>query len=144
MSPATAVATLAAELLQRTARGFAVAFTPKEDRVGRMRRITVAHLRLWRVAGPIADDIVLAVSELVTNAVQHGDGDVALEVLYTDDEVRVEVTDGSPEPAQLSSAQPGDVSGRGLFIVAVLSLEWGVSDDGRKTWARFRVPAGRP
>ncbi|MFI1965584.1 ATP-binding protein [Streptomyces pathocidini] len=139
MSPTTAVAMTAAELLHQTARGFAVAFTPDKARVGRMRRIAAAHLRLWEVPGPTADDIVLAVSELVTNGIQHGHGDIELKLLYAPGEVRVEVTDGSPSPAQLTSADDEDVSGRGLFLVAALARDWGVSDDGTTTWATFRA-----
>ncbi|MDI3407658.1 ATP-binding protein [Streptomyces cavernicola] len=142
MTPA-AVTTVAAELMQQTARGFRVAFTPDKTRVGRMRRITTAHLRLWQVYGQTADDIVLTVSELVTNSIQHGDGDVGLKVLYTDNELRVEVTDCNPEPAQHKPADDEAVSGRGLFLVAALAHDWGVSDDGTTTWATFRVPAGR-
>lgn len=144
MSPATAaVAAAAAELLHQRAQCFAVAFTPDEGRVGRMRRITTAHLRLWKVPGTTADDIVLAVSELVTNGIRYGRGVIGLKVLCTAGEVRVEVTDGNPAPAQLTSADAEDVSGRGLFLVAVCARDWGVSDDGLTTWATFRIPVGR-
>lgn len=143
MSPATAVAMVAAELVHQTALGFAVAFTPDKARVGRMRRITAAHLRLWKVPGPTAENIVLAVSELVANAIEHGCGDIELTVLYACGEVRVEVTDGNPAPAKLTVADDEDVSGRGLFLVAVLAQDWGVSTDGRSTWCVFRVPARR-
>ncbi|MFG2865491.1 ATP-binding protein [Streptomyces sioyaensis] len=145
MTPATAVATVASELLHQTTQCFAVAFTPDKARVGRMRRIAAAHLRLWKVSGSTADDIVLAVSELVTNGIQHGRGDIGLKVLYAAGEVRVEVTDGNPAPAQLTSAGNDDVSGRGLFLVAVFARDWGVSNDGKTTWCVFPVPvpAGR-
>lgn len=143
MSSATAVAMVAAEHVHQTALGFAVAFTPDRARVGRMRRIATAHLRLWRVSGPTAENIVLAVSELVANAIEHGCGDMGLTVLYAREEVRVEVTDGNPAPAKLTFADDEDVSGRGLFLVAVLAQDWGVSGDGRSTWCVFRVPARR-
>ncbi|GGZ93194.1 ATP-binding protein [Streptomyces bluensis] len=141
MSPATAV--VAAELVHQTALGFAVAFTPDRARVGRMRRITAAHLRLWKVCEPTAENIVLAVSELVANAIEHGCGDMGLTVLYACEEIRVEVTDGNPAPAKLTFADDEDVSGRGLFLVAVLARKWGVSEDGKTTWCVFRVPARR-
>ncbi|MGQ4388592.1 ATP-binding protein [Streptomyces sp. SAS_270] len=120
-----------------------MAFTPDKARVGGMRRITAAHLQLWKVSGPSAENIVLAVSELVANAIEHGCGDVELTVLYACGEVRVEVTDGNSAPATLTAADDEDVSGRGLFLVAVLSRDWGVSGDGRSTWCVFRVPARR-
>ncbi|MGW0708904.1 ATP-binding protein [Streptomyces sp. NPDC002643] len=134
---------VAAELAHQSALGFAVAFTPDKARVGRMRRITAAHLRMWKVSGASAENIVLAVSELVSNAIEHGHGDIELTVLYSCGEVRVEVTDDNPAPAKLTFADAEDVSGRGLFLVAVLAQDWGVSDDGRSTWCVFHVPARR-
>ncbi|OIK02560.1 ATP-binding protein [Streptomyces sp. MUSC 14] len=143
MTPAATAVTVASDLMQQTSRGFAVAFTPDKARVGRMRRITAAHLRLWHVSEPTAESVVLAVSELVTNAIRHGRGDVGLKILYADNDVRVEVTDGNPKPATLTNAQSDDTSGRGLFLVAVLARDWGVSDDGEMTWCVFNAPAGR-
>jgi hypothetical protein len=37
-----------------------------------------------------------------------------------------------------------DESGHGLLLVTVLAGKWGVTNDGRTTWATFRVPSGRP
>ncbi|MFF0222826.1 ATP-binding protein [Streptomyces sp. NPDC004629] len=142
MTPAGTVVTVASDLRQQTSRGFAVAFTPDKAQVGRMRRITAAHLRLWHVSEPTVENVVLAVSELVTNAIRYGRGDAGLKILYADDDVRVEVSDGNPEPA-LTNAQPDDTSGRGLFLVAVLARDWGVSDDGEMTWCIFNAPARR-
>ncbi|MDX3719842.1 MULTISPECIES: ATP-binding protein [Streptomyces] len=107
------------------------------------RRIIRAFLGLWNVNGELAENIVLAVSELVTNAFEHGTGDVGLRVRYPDDELRIEVTDDNPTPAEMRPAGDEDVSGRGLFIVAVLARKWGVSKDGKTTWCVFHVPAKR-
>jgi serine/threonine-protein kinase RsbW len=115
-------------------RCFAVAFLPADSRVRQTRRITAAHLRLWNVSEATAENVVLAVSELVTNAIRHGQGAVNLKVLHTAHEVRVEVTDGNSRPATLATAQPDDTSGRGLFLVAAVADRWGVSDDGTTTW----------
>ncbi|GAA3082838.1 ATP-binding protein [Streptomyces rectiviolaceus] len=145
MSPVTsAVAATASELQQGIGPGFAVAFTPDKSRVPHMRKITGAHLRLWRVPEATADNVILAVSELVTNGIQHGHGAVGLKVICSDGALRVEVTDGNPRPAQLAEADDDDLSGRGLFLVAVLAHNWGVSPDGHITWCVFHLPAGRP
>lgn len=145
MSPATSeVVAGVAELQQGLGPGFAVAFTPDECLVAHIRKITTEYLRLSRVPEPAAENVVLAVSELVTNAIQHGHGAVALKVVRSAGTLRVEVTDGNPSPARLGSADDDALSGRGLFLVAVLAHDWGVSDDGRMTWCDFRFPSGRP
>jgi serine/threonine-protein kinase RsbW len=145
LTAAAAVRTDGSELLsQPPNRLFVVTFTPDETRVARMRRITAAHLRHWNVTGELAKDVVVAVSELVTNAVRYGHGDITFKVLYAADELWIEVTDGNPTPARLSPAGEDDESGRGLLMVAHLAWNWGVSDHGETTWCVFRVPAGRP
>lgn len=143
MSRATTVAPAVANALAQTSRAFDVPFAPDRACVSRARRITSAYLGLWNVTGPLAENILLAVSELVTNAIEHGTGDVTLRVQYPDDEVRIEVVDGNPAPAKLSTAGDEDESGRGLFLVAVLARKWGVSNDGTTTWCVFRVPVRR-
>ncbi|MFD4553495.1 ATP-binding protein [Streptomyces sp. NPDC058469] len=143
MSPATTVATVSTELVQRTTQVFAVTFAPDYARVRPIRQITTGYLQLWKVPESIEEDIALAVSELVTNAIKHGRGDIGLKVLYAAGEVRVEVTDGNPTPAQLTTADDDDVSGRGLLLVAALAWKWGVSDKGKTTWCVFQIPAWR-
>ncbi len=78
-------------------------------------------------------------SELVTNAVIHGEGTICLVVRLLDREVRVEVTDDSPQPARVTRAGPDDVSGRGMFLVAVLARYIEVSEDGYTTTAAFSL-----
>jgi anti-sigma regulatory factor (Ser/Thr protein kinase) len=136
-------ARVAADLQHQAARDFAVSIPPDKGLVHGTRRITTARLRLWNVPLPIAENIVLAVSELVTNAIAHGRGDIELKVSYADGDVRVEVTDDSSTPARLSVAEDDDVSGRGLFLVAVLAQNWGVNNAGKTTWCVFRTAARR-
>ncbi|MFJ3212789.1 ATP-binding protein [Streptomyces flaveolus] len=123
---------------------FEVAIAPDPMRVAQTRRIAVAFLRYRAVPAPVAEDVVVAVSELVTNAIEHGQGAVSLRMRHADHEVLVEVTDDSPVPARLRTAAAHHVRGRGLFLVAALAQErWGVTNEGRTTWAVFRVPQGR-
>ncbi|MEU1931182.1 ATP-binding protein [Streptomyces sp. NPDC019826] len=142
MTSAPAVAPVAVQPLPQTSY-FEVAFAPSRHRVGSMRRITSAFLGLWDLHGPLAEDIVLAVSELVTNAIEHGEGGVALRVQCADNELHVAVTDESPAPASLRSPSDDDQSGRGLLLITVLADRWGTSDDGKTTWCRFDLPSGR-
>ncbi|MFC5804522.1 ATP-binding protein [Streptomyces formicae] len=144
MTVATAVAPVTARSLPRPAyAAFEVCFAPDSVWVGRSRRITNAFLRWRKVTGPLAENVVLCVSELVTNGVTHGEGDVSLRIRCCGKDIRVEVVDSNPAPATMRSADDDDPSGRGLLLVTVLSRKWGVSKDGTTTWCTFRIPEGR-
>lgn len=85
---------------------------------------------------PTIDDVVLAVSELVTNAVVHSDcavGDfIGLTLTAAEDVVCVEVRDpGSLFSAPYVRQEPDAESGRGLLIVNEISAEWGIREHGR-------------
>ncbi|MFJ6566760.1 ATP-binding protein [Streptomyces sp. NPDC091292] len=142
MSRTPAVVPPAAEPKTPTSRGFEVAMAPHRVGIAQIRRIAVAHLRLWSVPAPLTEDVRLVVSELVTNSVEHGHGTVVLRIRHTGTQLRVEVTDENPAPAQLQDADDEDLCGRGLFLVAALADTWGVSDDGRTTWAAFALTGG--
>lgn len=103
----------------------------------------------------VRDAGVLAVSELVTNAVVHGRDPISLRVTPLARNVRVAVTDGSnrpPKPRPRSRERPiasdrgsGD-HGRGLAIVESLCDQWGcapaVQTPGKTVWCNLVV--GRP
>ncbi|MFD7546182.1 ATP-binding protein [Streptomyces sp. NPDC059578] len=114
-----------------------------DDRwVGHLRGVCRAQLRFWGLAD-LMDNAQLLVSELVTNALRHGDSQrVTCRLLFADDLVTIEVDDGSPgRRANLTTAGPEDESGRGMLIVATLASAWGVGPDGTKTWCTLAVPA---
>lgn len=98
---------------------------------GRLRRAALGRLELLT-------------SEIVTNAVRHGDGDLELVVTIFDDRVRVEVHDAGPGfvPEALE-APPGATGGFGLYLVAALSERWGVAT-GPRTRVWFEVAAAWP
>lgn len=84
---------------------------------------------------PRFEDVLLVVSELVSNSVRHGACDaVDVKVEAVDDYVRVEVTDDG-EGFELEAPRG---EGLGLFLVDQLSRSWGVVNDGRFTvWAEI-------
>jgi anti-sigma regulatory factor (Ser/Thr protein kinase) len=88
---------------------------------------------------PLLDQSVLVVSELVTNAVLHGDGpsvDVRIEV--AEEFVRIEVHDWGPGFTPSDALDPGESGGRGLLIVDRLADRWGVERNGTNVvWAEF-------
>src|SRR5690348_3912429 len=107
---------------------------------GRARCDTRAFLRRWHVTAAVTADAVLIVSELVTNAIKHSDGDIELRLLLTvTDVLLIEVIDDNPKPAKLRVADSDDTSGRGLNIVQDLVVHWDTGMDGRATWAVLRA-----
>jgi anti-sigma regulatory factor (Ser/Thr protein kinase) len=85
------------------------------------------------------DDLVLAASELVTNAVVHGEGPIAVSVWTGPGLVRVEVCDnGVALPESVSHSWHEGETGRGLLIVDVVASRWGVSPKrpgpGKAVW----------
>ncbi len=92
-------------------------------------------------APAVVDDIVLVVSELVTNPVRHANGPIVLEVQRRWDGVEVGVEDASPVLPHPRSAD--EEGGRGLPIVDALASCWGVRScpTGKHVWARFTPQA---
>ncbi|MBD0735755.1 hypothetical protein BGM09_21895 [Streptomyces sp. CBMA29] len=112
--------------------------------VGRLRRISAAKLRAWGL-DPLIDDVQLLVSELVTNALRYGeDGEIAFRLVITLQGVLIAVNDGSGRRPRLSVVDDESETGRGLFLVAAIAEDWGVSPDGTTTWCTLRTaPACR-
>lgn len=86
------------------------------------------------------DDLLLVVSELVTNAVRHGAPPVRLEVTVDDDAIVVRVADGSTGLPQPRDVDPEAEGGRGMTLVDLLTTEHGVHSDppGKTVWATVR------
>ncbi|OKI45328.1 anti-sigma regulatory factor [Streptomyces sp. TSRI0281] len=143
MSPAPILERSSGAVRPQTDFVFEVAIAPEPVRVAQLRRITKALMRLRAVPAPLAQDVVTVVSELVTNAIEHGRGTVSLRLRHTGRDLFVEATDCNPAPARLRPPTADGERGRGLLLVESFSRDWGVSDDGRTTWASFRTPAGR-
>lgn len=106
------------------------------------RRATREALRTWRLLA-LLDDVVLAVSELVTNALVHGRPSISLELRRDPGQLSVHVHDGKPASAMTGSTTDDAESGRGLTIVRALSDNLTVEDidgDGKVVHAVFRPP----
>nr|WP_324289675.1 ATP-binding protein [Streptomyces tirandamycinicus] len=115
---------------------YQAAFLPDLKEVGGMRQTTRAFLRRCRTSTPVAEFVVLAVSELVTNAVVHGEGEIVLRITVAVDVVRVSVTDHNPAPAVLKEAGRDGESGRGIRLVDAISDAW--ESNGEETWCEIR------
>lgn len=89
----------------------------------------------------VLDDALLLLSEVVANAVRHGSPPITAEVECIEAaELQIRVTDGNPYPPQPRTADLLDGGGRGLHLVDMLSLDWGVdpTTNGKVVWFRLR------
>jgi anti-sigma regulatory factor (Ser/Thr protein kinase) len=87
----------------------------------------------------------LAVSELVTNAIVHGRGQVEVHIADLDGCVRLEVRDeGTVGTSRPTLRSDGGEGGWGLRLVEGLSDTWGTWCDGGRThvWMERRTPGG--
>ncbi|MFH8977773.1 ATP-binding protein [Streptomyces sp. NPDC017890] len=118
----------------------------REDacRVGAMRRVAAARLRYCGLQA-MTNDVVIIVSELLTNALLHsGASEIRLTITFVNDSLRIAVHDGVPGQATPRAADhDNDESGRGLVLVDALAKEcggeWGTSDAGAETWCHLPV-----
>ncbi len=112
-------------------------FAPNAFVLTGVRRWVREVLSTWRVTSTVIDDVVLLVSELATNAVQHAGTVFEVALTLPPGRVRASVADDNPSLPQPRSPRPSAVSGRGLKMVRSLSVGWGaepVSGDGKVVW----------
>jgi anti-sigma regulatory factor (Ser/Thr protein kinase) len=83
----------------------------------------------------VLDALFLVVSELVTNAVLHGQGAIRFRLQLDAGELRGEVIDdGCGFEHELRAAGPDATAGRGLLIVDRLTTRWGVHEGTTHVW----------
>ncbi|MFD9909162.1 ATP-binding protein [Streptomyces sp. NPDC059063] len=94
-----------------------------------------------------AEDVLLVVSELVTNACLHAEGPDELWLSCDNGRkvLRIEVSDrGAGQPAPRTPHRAGRPGGHGMFIVQRLCLDWGVvrtpGCTGKTVWAELGAP----
>lgn len=90
---------------------------------------------------PLAETLILLISELVTNAVVHTGCPAVLRMLFGSGAaeagtVRVEVADTSARPPSPRHAEGEDTNGRGLELVDGLADRWGWQPEGsgKRIW----------
>jgi anti-sigma regulatory factor (Ser/Thr protein kinase) len=115
----------------------------------RAARVAVGRWLAGQVGDPVRDDVLLVVSELVSNSVRHAGG-VADDVIH----VRVQTQNGRLHLAVEDAGRNGDFarrpaspqlhSGFGLNIVDKLALRWGVNRrGGTRVWAELARSVGK-
>jgi anti-sigma regulatory factor (Ser/Thr protein kinase) len=112
--------------------------------VRRARSLVRSSLTSWGLSHQIPA-LELAVSELVTNALVHGEGDIDVRLTASDDVVRLDVADhgrnGQPRISQ--GADGGELGGWGLQVVDELSDAWGTISGPAETRVWMERHTGR-
>jgi len=103
------------------------------------RRAITQFLSDHGIDGITQDAAILVVSELVTNAMEHGAEPIELRAALVGDVIRVEVSDdGRRRVTRRMQEEPWSTTGRGLAIVEAVTLDWGVVRHGavrKGVWA---------
>lgn len=112
------------------------------------RRLVASTLGDAGCPRELIDRAVLACSELVTNALLHGQGPPRLRLSARPDRATLSVYDAAPglPGARARPDRPNhDPHGRGLVIVGDQADRWGAQREGngKWVWAEFRVPRRR-
>jgi len=121
---------------------------PDPAEVGRARRWARSRLAGSGIGAdePLAETLILLVSELVTNAVVHTGCPAVVRLLLPDvpgdasdgatGTVRLEVTDSSDCPPAPRHADGDETNGRGLELVDGLADRWGwnIEGAGKSIW----------
>ncbi|MFH9347728.1 ATP-binding protein [Kitasatospora sp. NPDC017646] len=127
-----------------------LAFAGSEGAVQRSRDFSRAALRSWHwlpaaddEQRALAEDVLLMVSELVTNACLHAPGGPReLRLDWDGARLRVEVVDASPVPPRLAEAgDPARPGGHGLRVVDRLARAWGSVPEGGGKLVWLEVPS---
>ena len=106
----------------------------------RARRLVVEGLHVAALDPDVIADAELVTSELVANAILHGQPPIDLSLTVSGANFRIEVTDSNPAPPRLLPPAASDqVGGRGLLILDTLARRWGVdaTASGKRVWAEL-------
>lgn len=91
---------------------------------------------------------MLVASELVNNAIRHGEGRVTVRFWPRPDGLRMEVTDSGPRGPEPTRPDADDESGRGLLIVDALASRWGSepveAGPGKTVWFELDAQSDDP
>ena len=126
------------------AREARTSFPAELTSAGAARRFVGSTLREWS-CDTVADNALLLVSELVTNAVLHARSRLELVVRLAGDRLRVEVHDESQLHPTRKQYSVHAGTGRGLMLVEQLAVQWGVdpiAGNGKRVWFELTPNAG--
>jgi anti-sigma regulatory factor (Ser/Thr protein kinase) len=114
-----------------------------DPRAARHARDLIARFVSEPALQELRETCVLLVSEVVTNALRHTDGQVWLELWRYPDRLRVEVSDETSRGLVTGGRDLLDESGRGVPLMDALSDAWGTAPrgEGKVVWFELALPA---
>lgn len=133
------IALLLARVSELTKKEFVETSLPTDRRsAAQARRFVRATLGGWGLDA-LCDNTELMVSELVANAVEHGQGEVELRLLRTT--LVCEVSDSSASEPMMREASTTSDTGRGLQLINWLAHRWGsrLTPKGKIVWIEQRL-----
>ncbi|GAA4685708.1 ATP-binding protein [Nocardioides nanhaiensis] len=140
-------APLAAQPVPEGARVVDVEVEPDPRAVGTVRRAVRHRLQEWEVDDDVADDALLCLSEVVTNAVVHTGSPSELRVTLDRGVLTVVLRDAGtrhrPTVPSTDLVDPLRVHGRGLALVEELTDRWGSELDAAGTTVWFALELAR-
>lgn len=118
----------------------------REEEVSMARRSVVERVRAWGFMDEeTTETIRLIVSELVSNAVVHGEGPVTITVFGRPSGLLIDVRDGNHDAPRTGSFGTENEHGRGLALVDALAARsgWEPLRRGKRVWAEVALPRVR-
>ena len=137
------------------ARTVAVRYLPVKPISAPIARAWLGDLvEVWITAGQLqdtpdtrdgVDTATLLLTELLSNALRHGEDTIRVSAELTGTVLRADVFDTSHRMPGVRALEGGDTSGRGLRLVESLSDDWGVTlrERGKSVWFQLDL-AGAP
>ncbi|MET9778492.1 ATP-binding protein [Streptomyces sp. NPDC006367] len=127
--------------------GYSETLPREPESAAAARRLVRTALAAWGLEEQ-TDDAMVVVTELVSNAVEHGRLSSIRVVVsrLTDNHVRIGVVDRSKSIPVLRTDSDGDqVRGRGLLLVDALAERWGTDLHrwGKQVWAELKSEPAR-
>jgi anti-sigma regulatory factor (Ser/Thr protein kinase) len=115
---------------------------PRDATASQLARQQVADRLVATLEPPVLADVMLAVSELVTNALLHGTGQIELHIEVDDRSIRGEVVDAGRGLEQRIRDQ--GVEAPGLQIVGRVAQKWGVFQGTTHVWFEILLAGENP
>jgi len=115
---------------------------PLDTSAARVARAAAKPYLAGKVSPRRLSDLTVVVSELVSNAIEHGRGQIVFRLRLDEGTVYGEVIDqGGGFEHKIRARATGEVRGRGLFMVAALTKRWGIHEGTTHVWFEFAAGA---